>query len=119
MRRSFLDAGHAVSKAWSGFFLADGPPDAIGLFRIGYVAIVLVRLLSLAPHVKMSLSAEGVLLPAYAPLSEAPSLLWAWVIYLASAVAALAVLVGFLTRISCVALFLGLGYHYVAYFQAT
>ncbi|HKQ62031.1 MAG TPA: HTTM domain-containing protein [Candidatus Polarisedimenticolaceae bacterium] len=106
-------------EAWSRFWFPTGPPHALALFRIGFGLVVLLRWLSLAPHVTLLLSNQGIYLPRIELPGGGPPPALAWALYLAAVASTGAVVLGLVTRLALLLQAVLLGYHWIVYFYAT
>ena len=116
-------------ERWERFWLLTGPPDALGMFRIGMGLYWLLRWLVLLPHVELIFSGDGM----YFPFRDAPgswprdldSLLgwltppmppWiAWLLYLGTLGCLVLVILGWRTRLALGSYLVLFVYHYLVY----
>jgi hypothetical protein len=106
-----LSVGERAVAAWQGFWFAPDSPYPLAAFRI-LLGIYLLGYLSVfAPHVSLLFSAQGVYLPYLMP--DPMAAVWvAWLLFALMWFGALALCLGFYTRITIPILLLGFLYHY-------
>ena len=103
--------GQKALARWEQFWFPPRAPQRMAGFRILLGLYLLAYFGALAPHVTVLFSSQGVYMPFLVP-DYAPPPIAAWIVYIGTLALAMAVTVGFRTRLTVPLMLVAFLYHY-------